>query len=116
MSESFKLGDIIDLVSNLKQVTSILDGAKDADQLKVNLSDMLEDRKSLMKFMLALKRANVAASALADSPLSFVGGFLPPEEEPEEVPDPAPIPRRARPDGIGLKGRRNITGKDKEDG
>jgi hypothetical protein len=113
MSEPFRLGDVIDLVSNLKQVTSLLDGAKDADQLKQNLGDMLEDRKSLMKFMLALKRANIAADALADSPLSFVGGFPPTIEEPEEVPDPAPVPRRARADGLDL-GRRNIIGKDKD--
>jgi hypothetical protein len=116
MSESFRLGDIIDLVSNLKQVTSLLDGAKDAGQLRQNLSDMLEDRKSLMKFMLALKRANIAADALADAPLSFVGGSLPPEEKSEEVSEPAPVPRRARAGGSGLTGSRSIIGKDKEDG
>ena len=115
MSESFKLGDIIDLVGNVKQVTTLLDGGADVEQLKSTLTDLIEDRKALLKFMLALKRANAAATAISDAPLSFVGGLAPLSVEPTDPPEPAPIPRRARASGPGLKSPRSIVGKDKDD-
>ena len=116
MNEQFKLGDIIDLVTSVRQVTTLLDGGDDADQLKVELAAMIMDRKALLKFMLALKRANKAANAVSDAPMSFVGGFIPEEDEPPSDPDPAPVPRRARADGPGLTESRSVVGRDKDDG
>lgn len=99
MSEPIKLGDIVDLVSNVKQMTNMLDGVGDLDQLRKCLSGIVEDRKSLFKFMMALRRARRAVDTLSDTPLSFVGGFtLPSEDLPESMPSypERPVPSRAQ--------------------
>ncbi len=99
MSGPIKLGDIVALVSNVKQMTNMLDGAEGIEQLRKCLSAIVEDHKMLMKFMVAIRRANRAVDTLSDTPLSFVGGFALPSEEAEEpvpsYPD-RPVPRRAR--------------------
>jgi len=108
MSDSLRLGDIIDLVGGVKQVTSLLDGGADHVKLRDSLTEMLGDRKALIKFAVALKKAKRAADALANSPLGFVGG-LDADDEPE-APEPGPIPRRAQRVASDPKQRRRVMG------
>ncbi len=118
MSEPIKLGDLVDLVSNVKQMTNMLDGAGDLEQLRKCLSSIVEDRKLLFKFMMALRRARRAADTLSETPLSFVGGFaLPPEETTEPVPSypERPVPRRAQRIAADPKARARVMGDDKPD-
>ena len=117
MNEAIRLGDIIELVSNVRQMDSMLDGSSDLDRVRTCLASLLEDRKALMKFMMALRRTRRAADSLSNASLSFVSGFAPPEEEsPEEEFPERPIPRRARRAAADLKERTRIMGNEEDTG
>ena len=108
MDNLLKLGDIIDLVSSVRQITTLLDAAADPEKLRVSLHALLEDRKTRVKLLVALKRAERAADQLSNSPLSFMGGLVA-EDEPE-MPEPSPVPRRAQRIANDPKERKRVMG------
>ncbi len=117
MSDQIKLGTIVDLVSNVKQMTSLLDDADDLDRLQAALAGLVENRKSLMKFMIALRRTKKACATISEAPLSFVGGFVSDDENVEPVPslpEPRPVPSRARRIASDPKERARVMGEEPE--
>lgn len=118
MSDQIKLGTIVDLVTSVKQMTSLLDGADDLDRLREALAGLVEDRKAIMKFLIALKRTRKACATIAEAPLSFVGGFVPDDESADLVPslpEPRVVPSRARRIASDPKERARIMGDDEDD-
>jgi hypothetical protein len=114
MSETFKLGDIVSLVSNTRKVSAMLDGAEDVKQVRAALVGIAEDPKSLLNFMVAVRSARRASDALAGASLSFVGGAVQseePKEEPSETEmELSPVPSRARRAAKDPKERKRVMG------